>query len=72
MAGDFMDPIEFDDMWNRTVGGLPLVVGKVKQGGNDLVVYGAAPTEHDLRRERCGYGTTEAEAVADLFKMMRV
>lgn len=71
-ASDALKPIEWSTTYTKTVGGLEVTFGVATQdplGGP--VVYGAALAERDLRKESCGYGVTEAEAAADLFRYMR-
>lgn len=64
--------IEFDRVYTYHVGGIPVVLGRVAQKETSgPVIYAAALSEADMRRESCGYGATEAEAVADLFRLMR-
>ncbi len=64
--------IEFDRVYGYTVGSIPVVFGRVsQQETSGPVIFAAALSERDLRRESCGYGATEAEAVADLFRLMR-
>jgi hypothetical protein len=55
-----------------SIGSIPVVIGKLTpEYANSPVVFAAALSEDDLRRESCGYGTTESEAAADLFRLMR-
>jgi hypothetical protein len=64
--------IEFDRVYSFTVGSIPVVFGRVsQQETSGPVIYAAALSERDLRHESCGYGATEAEAAADLFRLMR-
>ena len=64
--------IEFDRVYGFTVGGIPVTFGRTaRKAASDPVIYAAALSERDLRRESCGYGATEAEAAADLFRLMR-
>jgi hypothetical protein len=66
-----MEKIEFDRTYTFRVGGLNVVFGRtIKDGFSGPVIYGAALSERDLRHESCGYGATEAEAAADLFRKM--
>lgn len=72
--GDIVDKIEFWQTYSITVGGLSLAVGailKEGQGNTTPYLYAAALSYKDLEREQCGYGETEAGAVADLFRLMR-
>jgi hypothetical protein len=63
---------EFDKVYQCRVGGFNIVLGTLTHPAtSDPVIYAAAMTERELRKEDCGYGTTEAEAVADLFRLMR-
>ena len=59
--------IEYDEIEQFTVGGIPIVIGKVS-GAN---VYGAALTQAMLQSDMCGFGTNQNEAIADLFKLRR-
>jgi hypothetical protein len=71
--------IVYDEIDSFMVGSIPVTIGKVfgKHHDNDSgvsagpVIYGAATSEPRLDSEICGYGTSQAEAVADLFRMMR-
>jgi hypothetical protein len=64
--------IEFDRVFSYRVGGIPVVVGRIVPAERlGPTIYAAALAGRDLRRESCGYGTTEAGAVADLFRLMR-
>jgi hypothetical protein len=64
--------IKFDRVYGYIVGSIPVTFGRVsQQETSGPVIYAAALSEADMYRERCGYGTTEAEAVADLFRLMR-
>lgn len=64
--------IEFDRVYGYQVGSIHVTFGRVSQPEvSGPVVYAAALSERDLRHESCGYGATEAEAVADLFRLMR-
>jgi hypothetical protein len=66
-----MEQIEFDRVYQFDVGGVHVVFGRtVKDGTSGPVIYGAALSERDLRQEAGGYGATEAEAAADLFRKM--
>ena len=72
MNDEYLNKIEFGDIRPWRTGGIPLVVAKLaREYPNSPVVFAAALSEGDMRRERCGYGTTESEAVADLFRLMR-
>ena len=54
------------------IGGIPVVIGQLARDGSGCpVIFAAALSESDLRRESCGYGTTESGAVADLLRLMR-
>ena len=64
--------IGFDRVYGHHVGGIPVTFGRVgRPRGESPVIYAAAVSEQDMRRGQCGYGTTEAEAAADLFRLMR-
>lgn len=68
------DKIEFWQTYHIQVGGLDIFVGAIlKEGEGNLPPYlfAAALSARDLEREQCGYGGTEKEAVADLFRFMR-
>jgi hypothetical protein len=74
MSGEYMQDIEYEAAFSRTtrIGGIPVVIGRATRGaGSGPVIFGAALSEADLRAEKCGYGATEAEAAADLFRSMR-
>jgi len=79
MVGHGYAKIEYGEIEHFTVGGIPIIVGRItgvykETDGSESagpVIYGAALGEHDLHNEVCGYGTTQAEAVADLFRLMR-
>jgi hypothetical protein len=64
--------IVYDRVYGFDVGGIHVVFGRTGQKeASGPVIYGAALSEQELRRYECGYGGTEAEAVVDLFRMMR-
>ena len=63
---DGTQDIEFIGKWQRTVGGLRLVIG-----GNEVYAYAAGLSERDIDKVRCGYGATEKEAVVDFFRHLR-
>lgn len=64
--------IEFDQVYSHQVGGIPVTFGRIGRPRDESpVIYAAALSEADMRRESCGYGATEAEAAADLFRLMR-
>ena len=68
---DRMD-ILFEDIQQYSVGGLNVTVGKTIQRYSDIVLYGAALSEKDLRgNDAAGYGVTVKEAIVDLFRLMR-
>lgn len=70
---DGTQDIEFIGKWQRTVGGLRLVIGGIgfQGGGNEVYAYAAGLSERDIDKERCGYGATEKEAVVDFFRHLR-
>ena len=74
MANSY-DKIEYTKIYSYKVGGIQVIFGRMKQEGgseqNGPAVFGAALSERDLDHESCGYGATEAEAAADLFRLMR-
>ena len=67
--------VEFDNTVTREVGGFHVLLGHVSLSIDDEVfqgdVFGAALDGEDLARNNCGFGSTEAEAVADLFRLIR-
>jgi hypothetical protein len=63
--------IVFTKEWQVTVGGLRLVVGSIGTQYSEAYLYAAAFTQRDLQKDRCGYGTTEKEAIADFFRYLR-
>jgi hypothetical protein len=64
--------IEFDRIYTFRVGGIPVVFGQIAAAEVEgPAIIAAALSEADMRRESCGYGASEAEAVADLFRLMR-
>jgi len=72
LGNEAFNKIEFDRVYGFRVGSIPVIFGRVRQDETDgPVVYAAALSERDLRHESCGYGATEAEAMADLFRVMR-
>jgi hypothetical protein len=65
--------VEFDRTWLRKVGGFDVLLGHVSLPDDEefsVDVFGAALGGEDLARSNCGFGATEAEAVADLFRLM--
>lgn len=78
MAGHGYAKIEYSEIVKFEMGMIPVVVGRIvgfyheEDGGvsSGPIVYGAALSERDLRNEQCGYGTSQSEAVADLFRLM--
>jgi hypothetical protein len=66
-------PAEFDETYLRTVGGIPVLIGRIDLTPGHIVapIYGAALGGGDLAANKCGFGTSEAEAIADLFRLMR-
>jgi hypothetical protein len=63
--------IGYDRVYGFQVGGIQVIIGRTRQDEKSgPVVYGAALSENDLRRKSCGYGASESEAVADLFRLM--
>lgn len=72
MSSEALNDIEFERVYSTRVGGIPIVVGQIKQDERLVpVIFAAALSERELRREKCGYGTSEEDAVADLFRYMR-
>jgi len=73
MATDeYMDTIECDRVYSFRVGGIPVTFGRAAtEEASAPVVYAAALSERDLRNGACGYGASEAEAAADLFRLLR-
>ncbi len=65
-------PAEFDETYSRTVGGIPVLMGQIFTPGHVVTpIYGAALGGDDLAANKCGFGASEAEAIADLFRLMR-
>lgn len=63
---------EFETVFQREVGGFYLVLGILKRSATTSpLVYAAALSERELREEKCGYGWSEPDAVADLFRLLR-
>lgn len=60
-------------MYTFRVGNIPVVFGRIVSDSRigPRPIYAAALSERDLRNEACGYGASEAEAVADLFRFLR-
>ena len=72
MTAEYSNKIEFDRVYGFRVGSIPVTFGRIRQDEkNGPVIFAAALSERDLRNEAAGYGTTEAEAAADLFRLMR-
>lgn len=64
--------LEWDAVYTFRIGGVPVVFGRTTQDGKSgPVMYGAALSRRELHQEKCGYGASEAEAAADLFRMSR-
>jgi hypothetical protein len=64
--------IDFSYIHSYAVGGVRVTIGRLTSEGNlDPVVYAAALSEHDLHHRQRGFGSTRAEAVADLFRLLR-
>lgn len=69
---EFLRSLEYDRVYSRHVGKVPIVFGRTANvEAGDPVIFAAAFSERDLRNERCGFGTSEAEASADLFRASR-
>lgn len=67
------DKLKWHRVYQFHVGGVPLVFGSTEGGGTTgPVIYSAAFNEKELRGEmQAGFGATEAEAAADLFRSVR-
>jgi hypothetical protein len=64
--------IEFDETYSRQVGGVSVLLGQVFTPGHGVApIYGAALGGDDLAANQCGFGASEAEAITDLFRLMR-
>ena len=71
---DEFQKIQFWHIYEIKVGGIDVTIGSITREGQvepPVYLYAAALSEDDLRRESCGYGVTEAAAVASLFEHMR-
>jgi len=69
---EHFNKITFDRIYTFRVGSIPVVFGLITSSERSgPSVFAAALSERDLRHESCGYGVTEAEAAADLFRFMR-
>lgn len=67
-----MNKIEFSRVYSFRIGSIPVVFGHIKSDEVDgPEFFAAALSERELRRESGGYGASEAEAAADLFRLMR-
>ena len=64
--------MKFDTVYAFRIGDELVHFGKLaKPEASAPQVYAAALSEHDLHRYKCGFGATEAEAAADLFRLIR-
>jgi hypothetical protein len=70
---EYANKIEFDRVYSFRVGSIPVMFGRIATDETSApVIFAAALSEKDLRNESCGYGTSEADAAADLFRLMRL
>jgi hypothetical protein len=64
--------VEFDRAYSYDVGGERVLFGRLsKPETSGPRVYAAALDEHGLHHGQAGFGASEAEAAADLFRYMR-
>jgi hypothetical protein len=71
MAENHTQDIEFVRVYQVTVGGLHIILGQIPGDSMIPPLFAAGFTHRDLTKERCGYGTTEAEAIVDFFRHIR-
>lgn len=68
-SASYMRPVQFSRTYIFVCGGLHVLFGCMSQSEIDSpVAYAAAFSEQDLHLGRCGWGATEAEALADLMR----
>jgi hypothetical protein len=64
--------VQFDETYSRTVGGVSMLLGQIFTPNHVVTpIYGAALSGDYLAANQCGFGASEAEAIADLFRLMR-
>lgn len=64
-----MDDIRFGKPWKHVIGGIEVTLARpARSESGTPVVYAAALSKDELDQGFCGWGATEAEAVADLFR----
>jgi hypothetical protein len=65
--------IEYDRIYGYHVGGISITFGRARQDEkHGPRFYGAALSEEQLKRGlETGFGATESEAVADMFRHIR-